>query len=180
MRYRSRRTLDPFRIEAHAMYIEARDSLSKVLDFRIGQQLVQWGVGDQFNPTNTLNANDVEDPLLFGEQQANLMAPLNTRQEAVTGPSLGVPFPYIGPRLSHNPAYLALADVARLPFTDETRRYRVHSERECRRIVSAGSTVVGNVRPIYRRHRWRICNTHSVLGVGFEAKTLGLSYLQRV
>ena len=61
----SRRTLDPFRIEAHAMYIEGRDILVKGLDFRFGQQLVQWGVGDQFNPTNTLNANHVEDPLLF-------------------------------------------------------------------------------------------------------------------
>ena len=65
----SRRTLDPFRIEAHAMYIEARDLFVKGLDFRIGQQLVQWGVGDQFNPTNTLNANDVEDPLLFGSSK---------------------------------------------------------------------------------------------------------------
>ena len=77
------------------MYIEARDLFVKGLDFRIGQQLVQWGVGDQFNPTNTLNANDVEDPLLFGEQQANLMALLEYTPEAVTGPSLGYSFPYI-------------------------------------------------------------------------------------
>ena len=46
----SRRLIDPFRIEAHALYIEARDLLPG-LDLRLGQQLAQFGVGDQFNPT---------------------------------------------------------------------------------------------------------------------------------
>ena len=32
------------------------------LDLKVGHQVVQWGVGDQFNPTNTLNAENLEDP----------------------------------------------------------------------------------------------------------------------
>ncbi|MEC9071754.1 MAG: hypothetical protein VX938_05210, partial [Myxococcota bacterium] len=67
----------PFRLEAHALFIEARDILVDGLDLRIGQQKVMWGVGDQFNPLNNLNAEDLEDPLLFGDQQANLMARLD-------------------------------------------------------------------------------------------------------
>ena len=35
--------------------------------------VVQWGVGDQFNPTNTLNAENLEDPTKFGEQLPNTM-----------------------------------------------------------------------------------------------------------
>jgi len=66
--------LDPFRIEAHSLYVEARDLGLKGLDLRLGQQLVQHGVGDQFNPTNHLNADDLEDPLRFGDQLGNLMA----------------------------------------------------------------------------------------------------------
>ncbi len=45
----------------------------KGLDVRIGQQVVQWGVGDQFNPTNNLNSDDLRDPLLFGKQAGNFM-----------------------------------------------------------------------------------------------------------
>ena len=36
-------------------------------------QVVQWGTADMFNPTNNLNAPDLEDPLMFGESVANEM-----------------------------------------------------------------------------------------------------------
>jgi TRAP-type C4-dicarboxylate transport system permease large subunit len=43
----------------------------------VGRQIVHWGTADAFNPTNNLNPNDVEDPLLLGEQRANLMVRLD-------------------------------------------------------------------------------------------------------
>ena len=48
----ARRTLDPFRIEAHALYIEGRDLFVRGLDLRLGQQLAQWGVGDTRAPNH--------------------------------------------------------------------------------------------------------------------------------
>ena len=68
--------VDPYRIEAHALFIEALD-LFEGFDLRIGYQKLLWGVGDQFNPTNNLNADDMEDELLFGDQQANAMIRLD-------------------------------------------------------------------------------------------------------
>ena len=69
-----REVVDPHRIELHSMYVEAWDVGLRGLDIRVGQQRVMWGVGDQFNPTNNLNADDIEDPLLFGDQLGNVMA----------------------------------------------------------------------------------------------------------
>ncbi|MEO5730796.1 MAG: hypothetical protein ABI134_12040, partial [Byssovorax sp.] len=65
--------IQPYRFEPQALYIEAKDLVTKGLDLRIGHQVVSWGVADQFNPTNNLNADDLRDPLLFGRQQANFM-----------------------------------------------------------------------------------------------------------
>src|SRR3989339_746393 len=69
-----RQKVDPYRLQAHAAYVEASDLFVEGLDVRIGQQLVMWGKADQFNPTNTINASSLEDVLLFGDQLANLMA----------------------------------------------------------------------------------------------------------
>jgi len=114
------------RFEAHAAYIEATDLLVKGLDVRIGQQLVQWGVGDQFNPTNTLNANDVEDPLLFGTQQANLMARVDyTLMNAVTFSGVLVPIHRAAMTPSTGGAALAATD--RLPYVSDELRWRIHA-----------------------------------------------------
>ena len=69
--------VQPYRFEPQALYIEAKDLIVKGLDFRVGHQIVSWGVADQFNPTNNLNADDLRDPLLFGRQQANFMVKLD-------------------------------------------------------------------------------------------------------
>ena len=172
----SRRTLDPFRIEAHAMYIEARDLFVKGLDFRIGQQLVQWGVGDQFNPTNTLNANDVEDPLLFGEQQANLMALLEYTPGGGNWTFSGVLIPIFRPALVPQSGVLALADVARLPFTDADLRYRVHSEREMAKGGFNTPTVVGNVQPLLPKAALENMQYAFRIGGWVGGQDIGLSY----
>ncbi len=121
-----RSKVERVRIEAHSAYLEAKDLLEG-LDLRIGQQIVAWGVGDQFNPTNTLNADDVEDRLLFGDQQANLMARLDYSLEDWFTLS-GVLVPIFRPALLPVSAPLAIARVDRLPHLDDRLRWRIHSE----------------------------------------------------
>lgn len=64
--------VDPYRLEANAAFIDIYHLLPK-LDVRIGRQVVAWGTGDKFNPTNNLNTLDLSDPLLFGKALANNM-----------------------------------------------------------------------------------------------------------
>ncbi|MBN2339948.1 MAG: hypothetical protein JXX29_09055 [Deltaproteobacteria bacterium] len=72
----SRRGVAPYYIESDAAFIEVLEILP-YLDLRVGRQIVQWGAGDQFNPTNNLNALDLEDPLSFGKTVANQMIRLD-------------------------------------------------------------------------------------------------------
>jgi hypothetical protein len=68
----SRSSIDPFRLELDAAYVDLRDVLPG-LDIRVGRQIVQWGSADMFNPTNNLNADDLEDRAVFREPIANEM-----------------------------------------------------------------------------------------------------------
>ncbi len=119
--------IDAFRIEARAAYIQANNLLIDGLDLRIGQQVVAWGVGDQFNPTNVVNAPDLEDPLLFGEQLANVMVKLDYSPKGdLVFSALMVPV--FRPALLPRTAPLGLSFAERLPFTNSALRYRVHTE----------------------------------------------------
>jgi hypothetical protein len=68
--------VDPYRLEATAAYVDVYKILPH-LDLRIGRQVVVWGTGDKFNPTNNLNTLDLSDPLLFGKALANQMIRLD-------------------------------------------------------------------------------------------------------
>lgn len=61
------------RLEAQSLYIEAFDFIPNV-DLRVGRQVVEWGSADMFNPSNVVNALDLEDPIKFGELVPNQMA----------------------------------------------------------------------------------------------------------
>ena len=138
-----RQDVHPYRFESHAAWLGARDLLFKGFDLRFGYQLVQWGVGDQFNPTNLLNADDLEDPHLFGDQQANLMLKIDyTLLNAVTFSAVAVPI--FKPALLPDSASLGIAATERLPFTDEEFRWRVHSEKEMGRAALGYPTIVGD------------------------------------
>ena len=138
-----RQDVHPYRLEAHAAWLGARDLFFRGFDLRFGYQLVQWGVGDQFNPTNLLNADDLEDPHLFGDQQANLMLKLDyTLLNAVTFSAVAVPI--FKPALLPSSGRLAIATTERLPFGDEELRWRVHSEQELSRTAIGLPTVVGS------------------------------------
>ncbi|MCU0662808.1 MAG: hypothetical protein MUC50_10850 [Myxococcota bacterium] len=68
----TRSEVAPFYLESNAAYIELQALLPR-LDVRIGRQIVNWGAADMFNPTNNLNALDLEDPIMFGDRVANQM-----------------------------------------------------------------------------------------------------------
>ena len=140
--------IQPYRFEPQALYIEAKDLIVKGLDLRVGHQIVSWGVADQFNPTNNLNADDLRDPLLFGRQQANFMVKLDywvTKSLSLSG----VLVPVFKPALLPYSAALGVGAVDRLPFTDERLRHRIAAETA----TSAGSqigypTVVSRATPV--------------------------------
>ena len=135
----------PHHIELHSAYVQAKDFIVRGLDLRVGQQLIQWGVGDQFNPTNNLNANDLEDPLLFGEQQGNLMLRLDyTIKDSWTISAVLVPL--FKPALLPASSELGLAAVDRLPFLDEGMRWAIHSQNMLGLQTGYG-TVVASVVP---------------------------------
>jgi len=119
--------VDPYRFDIHSLFVEVKNLGIDGLDLRVGQQLVMWGVGDQFNPTNNLNADDVEDPLRFGDQLGNVMVKLDywiTEDWSASG----VLVPIFKPALLPRSAQLGLASVDRLPFVSPEFRYRVHAE----------------------------------------------------
>jgi hypothetical protein len=119
--------IQPFSFEPQALYIEGKDLILKGLDLRVGHQIVSWGVADQFNPTNNLNADDLRDPLLFGRQQANFMVKLDywvTKSLSLSG----VLVPIFKPALLPNSAALGVGAVDRLPFTDAAFRHRIEAE----------------------------------------------------
>jgi len=136
--------MQPFHLELHSAYVQANDFILRGLDLRVGQQLVQWGVGDQFNPTNNLNANDLEDPLLFGQQQGNLMVKLDyTIKDTWT--FSGVLVPLFKGALLPASGELGLAATDRLPYVDDGLRYAIHSQNNLALQTGYGTTVASVV-----------------------------------
>jgi hypothetical protein len=142
----TRGNVDPYYLQVHALYLEAANFLFEGLDLRIGQQQVKWGVGDQFNPTNTINPNDVEDVLLFGEQMANLMIKLDYAIWDMWTVS-GVLVPVFQPALLPRSAPLGIAATDRYPMTNEQLRHRIRSEQQLSRLLG-WPTVVDRAVPV--------------------------------
>jgi hypothetical protein len=141
-----REKLDPYRFDVHSLYINVEDFLLDDLDLRVGQQLVSWGVGDQFNPTNNLNADDVEDPLQFGDQQGNFMVRLDYWIDPAWSIT-GVVVPVFRPALLPRSSPLALARADRLPMHDESLRLRIHAEQAAASRLGRQSVIVRSVTP---------------------------------
>ncbi len=119
--------VSPYYLKVHALYLEAMDLGLQGLDLRVGQQLVQWGKSDQFNPTNVINPNDMQDILLFGQQAANLMVRMDYTFKETWSLS-GVLVPIFKPSILPNTAPLGLASSDRLPFVDDDLRRRILAE----------------------------------------------------
>ena len=143
-----REIVDPFRLEAHDLYLKAWDLGGlRGLDLAVGQQKIQWGVGDQFNPTNNLNADDVEDPLLFGDQLGNIMARLD--YTPVMGWSItGVVVPIFKPALLPQSALLGLAATDQVPVLNDELRWRLLGEAQQAQVLGGYPTVATSVLPV--------------------------------
>jgi hypothetical protein len=120
--------VDPYYLRIQSLYIEATNLLFDGLDVRIGHQHVLWGKGDQFNPTNTINPNDLNDILLFGEQLANLMAKVDYTFKGWT--LSGVLVPIFKPAILPPTAPLATALSDRMPMVDDSLRWRLNAEKQ--------------------------------------------------
>lgn len=133
-----REKVDPYRFDIHQLFFQARDVLIDGLDLRIGQQLVMWGVGDQFNPTNNINADDLEDPLRFGDQVGNVMVKLEywiNEEWSLTG----VLVPVFKPALLPRTAPLGVARVDRVPIIDDDLRLRLQAEN-----AASGTSIINH------------------------------------
>ena len=117
----------PFSFEPQSVYLEGRGLFLKGLDLRVGNQVVLWGVADQFNPTNNLNSDDLRDPLLFGKQQPNFMVKADYWINKTWSMS-GVLVPIFKPALLPVSATLGAADIQRMPFANDTFRYLIESQ----------------------------------------------------
>ncbi len=138
----------PYRFDVNQLYIEAKDLFFKGLDMRVGQQIVAWGVGDQFNPTNNLNPNDLRDPLLFGKQAGNFMVKLDYWLTDTWSLS-GVLVPLYRPALLPDSAALGVAAIDRLPFTSDVIRHRIEAEAGFSASSIVGKpTVVNTITPV--------------------------------
>ncbi len=137
--------LQPYRIDINELYVQVKDLLVKGFDVRVGQQIVQWGVGDQFNPTNNLNPDDLIDPLLFGKQQGNFMV---RGDFWVTDDfSLqGVLVPLFKPARLPTSAQLGVYALDRLPFLDESLRWRLTVERGAALSLASLPTLVNEIK----------------------------------
>lgn len=139
--------VEPYWFQAQALYIDAKGIFLDGLDLRIGQQVVSWGVGDQFNPTNTLNPDDLRDPLLFGKQAGNFMVKADYWLNDDWSFS-GVMVPVFQPALLPRSAVLAPAAIDRVPFTDPQLRWRVEAETAASKTSILNTpTVIGSATP---------------------------------
>ncbi|HAJ99810.1 MAG TPA: hypothetical protein DCM62_07280 [Bacteroidales bacterium] len=68
----SRDNIYPWNLNIREAYVEVRGFLADNLDLKIGQQLINWGTADFFNPTNMLNSADLEDAMDFGRKNGTL------------------------------------------------------------------------------------------------------------
>ncbi|MEC7948463.1 MAG: hypothetical protein VX265_12935 [Myxococcota bacterium] len=142
-----REILDPFRFEVHEAYMEVWDVGVEGLDLRVGQQKIQWGVGDQFNPTNNLNADDLEDPLLFGDQLGNVMV----RADYTPIPELsfaGVLVPIFKPALLPGTGDIALGLTDRVPVQDARLRRELYASNALVEQTLGWPAVVDAVTPV--------------------------------
>jgi hypothetical protein len=119
--------VQPFSFEPQQVYLQGRDLFFKGFDLTVGNQIIYWGAGDQFNPTNNLNADDLRDPLLFGKQQPNFMVKADYWINKSWSLS-AVLVPLFKPALLPQSAVLGSADIQRMPFVDDPIRHRIESE----------------------------------------------------
>jgi hypothetical protein len=123
----TQRLLTPFHIESDAAYIALLD-LVPGLDIKVGRQVLVWGTADKFNPTNNINADDLEDRPLFTEPIANQMLVVDFAPLADKLWFEGVYVPTFFPALLPPSAAAALKDPQTdVPFASDGDRAKLDS-----------------------------------------------------
>jgi hypothetical protein len=173
-----REKTDPYRLETHDLYIDAPDAFGEGIDLRVGFQKVLWGVADQFNPTNNLNPEDLEDPLLFGDQQANFMVKLDwseTYGESSEFTLTAVVIPVFKPALLPGSAALGLAQTDRLPFVDARWNQVIASQQALASSMGLGIAVT-EVRPDVPEPTFENVQAAAALSTNIGEHDVALSY----
>jgi hypothetical protein len=138
----------PFSFEPQQVYLQGRNLFFKGLDLTVGNQIILWGVADQFNPTNNLNADDLRDPLLFGKQQPNFMVKADywiTKNLSMSA----VLVPLFKPALLPASSVLGAADIQRMPFVDDAFRNRIEAQFGYAASTQVGyPTIVNSLTPV--------------------------------
>ncbi len=118
----TRNGVAPWYLESDSAYIEVLEILPW-LDLRVGRQIVSWGAADMFNPTNNLNALDLEDPLAFGTTIANQMIRLDFSPGGGNFTMTAVWVPVFQPAQLPSTGMLIVGDVmGEFPFVDSSVR----------------------------------------------------------
>lgn len=167
--------VDPYYLDIPSLYLDIKGLGLDNLDLRIGQQVVSWGVGDQFNPTNNLNADDLRDPLLFGKQAGNFMAKADywvTDDLSISG----VLVPVFKPAMLPRSAILGPAAVDRLPFTDPELRWRVEAQQGFTGSLLRSPTIVSSARPVLPETNFENMQWAYRLAGTFGEQDIALSY----
>jgi hypothetical protein len=112
-----RDSVAPVSLEVNELAVSLWDVGVDGLDLKLGHQVVQWGVGDQFNPTNTLNPEMMDDPLRFGEQLPNAMIRADYSMGAVWTLS-GVLVPIFRPASLPATSGIGLSFLDRIPVLE--------------------------------------------------------------
>lgn len=159
----TRQMLTPFHVESDAAYIALNDVLPN-LDIKIGRQTVVWGTADKFNPTNNINADDLEDRPLFTEPIGNQMVVVDYAPLADKLWFQGVYVPIFYPALLPPSAAEALKDPqTEVPFANASDEVKIG---ELQRLLDITPMLVPDVIDNVKTPRARFANGQSAIKLG--------------
>ncbi|MCA9622462.1 MAG: hypothetical protein KC731_25745, partial [Myxococcales bacterium] len=130
---------------------------------------------DQFNPTNNLNADDLEDVLFFGQQQGNFMVKADywfTPQWSMSGVLVPIFLPALLPRSGA----LQVARVDRLPLVSAPVRHRLAAEQATTQIAAGYPTVVDQVNVVLPEKDFNNMQVGFRVGGSLWGQDLSFSY----
>ena len=126
----------------------ARDLFLKGLDLRIGNQIVLWGVADQFNPTNNLNSRRSARPAALRQAAAELHGQGRLLDHQESSRSRACWCPSSSRRCCRCRPTLGAADIQRMPFVDDTFRHPIESQFGFAASTLGYPTIVRSLTPV--------------------------------
>lgn len=165
--------LTPFHLESDAAYIALNDVLPN-LDIKIGRQTLVWGTADKFNPTNNINADDLEDRPLFTEPIGNQMVVVDYAPLADKLWFQGVYVPIFYPALLPPSAAAALKDPqAPVPYAQESDLQKIGA---LQNLLSISPMLVPTVTTTVKVPRARFSNGQSAIKLGTSLGGVDMSF----